>query len=88
MIPLLVVSVCGDHEADSLIEHVYLVRLQVLDGRGQLAQQLCYERLCLSHLQADSTINSMHSQFLLSLRCLPAEVISVSSAQWQVADWD
>ena len=58
MIPLLVVGVCGDHEADSLIEHVYLVGFQVLNGRRQLSQQLCYERLCLSHLQYSTVITS------------------------------
>ena len=86
MIPLLIVSVCGDHKADSLVEHVYLVRLQVLDGCGQLAQQLCNEGLCLSHLQTYSTFSSMRSQVLLNRRCLPAEVISISSAPWQRAD--
>ena len=86
VIPLLVVSVCGNHEANGLVEHVYLVRLQVLDGRGQLAQQLCYEGLCLAHLQTDSTIHSMRSRLLLSRRCLPAEMSSISSAQWQRAD--
>ena len=79
MIPLLVVSVCGDHEADSLVEHVYLVRLQVLDGRGQLAQQLCYEWLCLPHLRIDSTIGLVRSQLLLSNSCLPAEMSSAFS---------
>ena len=79
VIPLLVVSVCGNHEADGLIEHVYLMRLQILNRRRQLAQQLCYERLCLSHLQPDTTISSIPLHPWLSWRCPPAEMSSASS---------
>lgn len=34
------VYVCREHEAYSFIEHVYLMRLQILDGHSQLCQQL------------------------------------------------
>ena len=40
VILLLPSGVCSYHEANSLIEHVYLMRLQVLDSAGQLIQQL------------------------------------------------
>ena len=33
-------GVGANHEAYSLIEHVYLMRLQVLYGQGQLSEQL------------------------------------------------
>jgi len=45
------VRIGRDHEADGFIEHVDLVRFQVLDGGRQLPQQLCYERLRLPNLQ-------------------------------------
>ena len=40
MLLLLSCGVCTNHEAHSLIEHVYLMRLQVLNGEGELIQQL------------------------------------------------
>lgn len=33
-------GVCANHEAHSLIEHVYLMSLQVLNGDGEFIQQL------------------------------------------------
>ena len=44
------VSVGRNHEAHSLVEHVDLVLLQVLDRGPQALQQLADERLALSHL--------------------------------------
>ena len=40
VILLLPSGICSYHETNSLIEHVYLVRLQVLNSAGQLIQQL------------------------------------------------
>lgn len=45
------VGVGGYHEAHCLVEHVDLVRFQVLNGRRQLSQQFRYEWFCLPNLQ-------------------------------------
>ncbi len=52
------IRVSGDHEAHCLVEHVDLVRFQVLNGGRQLSQQLRYKWLCLPNLQHQTTISN------------------------------
>lgn len=47
-------GLCADHEANSLVEHVDLMRLQVLDDARQPREQLRDERLRLPHLRINS----------------------------------
>ena len=48
--PLGAVRVRADHQAHGLVEHVHLVRLEVLDRARQTREQLAHERLGLAQL--------------------------------------
>ena len=53
VMPLFVwIGICSNHEAHCLIEHVYLMSLQILYGQRQVIQELRDEGLLLTNLQA------------------------------------